>query len=103
MTYLADENDDLSCPRCGAQDCEPCDYSKHPELIERASKMNPANEPAGPLYLVDDEPVSIDEFVQENADVLDAGDLDDIRHMAVGEERYYGGGAGTVVTLRRVA
>jgi hypothetical protein len=96
-------DDDVDCSVCGATGTAPCDLTRHPELIQRASMMQPANEPAGPLYMVNGEPVSLDEFVQENADLLDAGDVDDIRHMAIGEEKYFGGGAGEVFTLRRMA
>ena len=67
---------------------------------EDYSHMVPANEPHGPLYLLDGEPVSIDEFCQENE--LDAADRHELLLMAPGEERVFGGGAAATFTLRRV-
>ena len=56
-----------------------------------------------PAYILDGEPVEIEEFIRDNADGFTDADVAAIRALGVGETIEYGGGASASFTLTRVA
>jgi len=53
-------------------------------------------------FTLDEEPVAIDDFLQDNPNLLtDAVEYDAIAHLMVGQSITYGGGAGADFTLTR--
>ena len=62
-----------------------------------------AREAGGHTYTLDGEPVSIAEFVADNSECLEHGEVNAILRMRVGETFAFGGGAAAELLLMRVA
>jgi hypothetical protein len=54
-------------------------------------------------FTLDDEPVDIAEFLEANAEGLDADEIAKVIQLRTGEEIVYGGGAQPLAVLKRVA
>jgi hypothetical protein len=62
----------------------------------------PASTASAAKYTLDGEPVDLDDFLADNAEMFTEHDVAAVRALKVGDEITYGGGAQSVSVLRRV-